>query len=274
MADNPPLPADQQLIDATPYGSGPDASVSGTTGQAAVTHHVAAVGGLVLINPVGTGHSAALAERVFRQIEGFGSYGFPESHAAGFAHLAYASAWVKCHHPTVFAAGQIVRDAQARGTRVRPADVNASEWDCTLEPDAQSAEEHALLGLRLAAGLAAEGRVERETERAEVPITHLICRRLADRPDLLNGVDAVRGRAERAETQSVCGWGRRGAAAWRRGAAARAGFGPAEEDAGKPRFPMTIRRGPFICAMLTPRCRSSPNRRKDPPCQRPRRRPL
>ena len=188
MADNPPLPADQQLIDATSYGSGPDASVSGTTGQAAVTHHVAAVGGLVFINPVGTGHSAALAERVFKQIEGFGSYGFPESHAAGFAHLAYASAWVKCHHPTVFAAGQIVRDAQARGTRVRPADVNASEWDCTLEPDAQSAEEHALLGLRLAAGLAAEGRVERETERAEVPITHLICRRLADRPDLLNGV--------------------------------------------------------------------------------------
>jgi error-prone DNA polymerase len=77
---------------------------------------------------------------------------------------------VKCHHPTVFAAAllnsqpmgfyapaQIVRDAQAHGTRVRPVDVNASEWDCTLEPDARSAEEHALrLGLRLAGGLAEE----------------------------------------------------------------------------------------------------------------------
>ena len=119
---------------------------------------------------VARGYDPALAERVFRQIEGFGSYGFPESHAASFAHLAYASAWVKCHHPTVFAAAllnsqpmgfyapaQIVRDAQAHGTLVRPVCVNASEWDSTLEPDARSAEEHALrLGLRLAGGLAAE----------------------------------------------------------------------------------------------------------------------
>ena len=116
------------------------------------------------------GYDPALAERMFKQIEGFGSYGFPESHAASFAHLAYASAWVKCHHPTVFAAAllnsqpmgfyapaQIVRDAQAHGTWVRPVCVNASDWDCTLEPDARSAEEQALrLGLRLAAGLAEE----------------------------------------------------------------------------------------------------------------------
>ncbi|MHB0726986.1 error-prone DNA polymerase [Roseomonas mucosa] len=123
------------------------------------------VGGMVR-----RGYDPELAERVFKQIEGFGSYGFPESHAASFAHLAYASAWVKRHHPTVFAAAllnsqpmgfyapaQIVRDARQHGVLVRPVDVNASDWDCTLEPDARSAEEHALrLGLRLAAGLAEE----------------------------------------------------------------------------------------------------------------------
>src|SRR4051794_2582910 len=123
------------------------------------------VGGMVR-----RGYDPELAERVFKQIEGFGSYGFPESHAASFAHLAYASAWVKCHHPTVFAAAllnsqpmgfyapaQIVRDAQAHGTRVRPVCVNASDWDSTLEPDPRSAEEYALrLGLRLAGGLPAE----------------------------------------------------------------------------------------------------------------------
>ncbi|WP_260987634.1 error-prone DNA polymerase [Roseomonas gilardii] len=123
------------------------------------------VGGMVR-----RGYDPELAERVFKQIEGFGSYGFPESHAASFAHLAYASAWVKCHHPTVFAAAllnsqpmgfyapaQIVRDAQAHGTRVRPVCVNASDWDSTLEPDPRSAEEYALrLGLRLAGGLPEE----------------------------------------------------------------------------------------------------------------------
>ncbi|QDJ12286.1 DNA polymerase III alpha subunit (plasmid) [Roseomonas mucosa] len=123
------------------------------------------VGGMVK-----RGYDPELAERVFKQIEGFGSYGFPESHAASFAHLAYASAWVKCHHPTVFAAAllnsqpmgfyapaQIVRDARQHGVKVRPVDVNASDWDCTLEPDARSAEEHALrLGLRLVVGLAEE----------------------------------------------------------------------------------------------------------------------
>ena len=123
------------------------------------------VGGMVK-----RGYDPELAERVFKQIEGFGSYGFPESHAASFAHIAYASAWVKRHHPTVFAAAllnsqpmgfyapaQIVRDARQHGVLVRPVDVNASDWDSTLEPDPRSAEEHALrLGLRLVAGLAEE----------------------------------------------------------------------------------------------------------------------
>ena len=86
------------------------------------------------------------AENCFKQIAGFGEYGFPESHAASFAKLVYASAWLKRHHPAAFAAGllnsqpmgfyapaQIVRDAREHGVEVRPVDVNASDWDCTLE---------------------------------------------------------------------------------------------------------------------------------------------
>ncbi|ATR19612.1 error-prone DNA polymerase (plasmid) [Roseomonas sp. FDAARGOS_362] len=134
------------------------------------------VGGMVR-----RGYDPELAERVFKQIEGFGSYGFPESHAASFAHLAYASAWLKCHHPAVFAAAllnsqpmgfyapaQIVRDAQQHRVVVRRLDVNESQWDCTLEPEARSAEGLALrLGLRLAEGLAAEdGKRVAEARRA------------------------------------------------------------------------------------------------------------
>ena len=87
------------------------------------------------------------AEQCWRQIEGFGEYGFPESHAASFAILVYASAWLKRRYPEVFACAllnsqpmgfyapaQIVRDARAHGVEVRPVDVNASEWECTLEP--------------------------------------------------------------------------------------------------------------------------------------------
>ncbi|WBV42540.1 error-prone DNA polymerase [Pseudoroseomonas cervicalis] len=121
------------------------------------------VGGMVR-----RGYDPELAERVFRQLEGFGSYGFPESHAASFAHLAYASSWMKRWHPSVFAAAllnaqpmgfyapaQIVRDAREHGVAVRPVDVNRSDWDCTLEPEPDSAEGLALrLGLRQAAGLA------------------------------------------------------------------------------------------------------------------------
>jgi error-prone DNA polymerase len=94
----------------------------------------------------GRGYPRDFAERCFRQIEGFGEYGFPESHAASFALLVYASAWMKCHYPDVFAASllnsqpmgfyapaQIVRDAQEHGVEVRPVDVNHSCWDNTLE---------------------------------------------------------------------------------------------------------------------------------------------
>ncbi len=87
------------------------------------------------------------AERCFRQIEGFGDYGFPESHAASFALLVYASSWLKCYYPDVFACAilnsqpmgfyrpaQLVRDAKEHGVEVRPVDVMHSHWDCTLEP--------------------------------------------------------------------------------------------------------------------------------------------
>ncbi|MFL6863988.1 MAG: error-prone DNA polymerase [Allosphingosinicella sp.] len=95
---------------------------------------------------IARGYTRDFAERTFRQIEGFGSYGFPESHAASFAKIAYASCWMKCHHPDVFCAAilnaqpmgfyqpaQLVRDAKEHGVEVRPVCVNASRWDCTLE---------------------------------------------------------------------------------------------------------------------------------------------
>ena len=95
---------------------------------------------------VARGYERTFAERCFNQIKGFGEYGFPESHAASFAHLVYVSAWLKCHYPDVFAAAllnsqpmgfyapaQIVRDAVEHGVEARAADVNFSDWDCTLE---------------------------------------------------------------------------------------------------------------------------------------------
>ncbi len=98
---------------------------------------------------VARGYDRDVAERCFKQIEGFGTYGFPESHAASFALLVYVSSWLKCHYPEVFAAAllnsqplgfyapaQIVRNAVEHGVHILPADVNASDWDCTLQPGA------------------------------------------------------------------------------------------------------------------------------------------
>ena len=96
------------------------------------------------------GYDQDFAERCFSQIEGFGSYGFPESHAASFALLVYASSWLKCHHPGIFACAllnsqpmgfyapaQIVRDAREHGVEIRPPDINASTWDNIMEPDSK-----------------------------------------------------------------------------------------------------------------------------------------
>jgi len=95
---------------------------------------------------IARGYDAEFAHRCFDQIKGFGEYGFPESHATSFAHLAYVSSWIKLHYPAVFACAllnsqpmgfyapaQIVRDAREHGVEVREVDVNCSDWDCTLE---------------------------------------------------------------------------------------------------------------------------------------------
>jgi error-prone DNA polymerase len=111
---------------------------------------------------VARGYERDFAERCFRQIEGFGEYGFPESHAASFALLVYVSAWLKRHYPAAFAAAllnsqpmgfyapaQIVRDAREHGIEVRPPDINHSDWDCTLEPGGEVDGPGGGLALRL-----------------------------------------------------------------------------------------------------------------------------
>jgi error-prone DNA polymerase len=122
------------------------------------------------------GYETDFAERCFKQIEGFGEYGFPESHAASFAILVYASSYVKHYYPEVFAAAllnsqpmgfyapaQLVRDAKEHGVEVRPPDINASDRDCTLEPGRNN--RCALrLGLRLVTGLSKEA-ADRMVER-------------------------------------------------------------------------------------------------------------
>jgi len=114
------------------------------------------------------GYSEHFARQIFQQIQGFGEYGFPESHSASFALLVYVSAWLKCHEPAAFtcallnsqpmgfyAPAQLVRDAVQHGVEVRPVDVLYSGWDCSLEPGSRGAP--ALrLGLRMIKGLREE----------------------------------------------------------------------------------------------------------------------
>ena len=116
------------------------------------------------------GHSLDFAQRVFKQILGFGEYGFPESHAASFALLVYVSAWLKRHEPAAFYCGilnsqpmgfyspsQLIQDARRHGLDVRAADVQHSHWDHKLEPPDQPGGQPALrLGLRLVKGLSEE----------------------------------------------------------------------------------------------------------------------
>ncbi|MCY1338790.1 Error-prone DNA polymerase [compost metagenome] len=114
------------------------------------------------------GYTKEFTERIFRQIEGFGSYGFPESHAASFALLTYASCWLKCHEPAAYACAlinswpmgfyspdQILQDARRHGIEVRPVDVRHSDWDCGLEDGGR--EQPAIrLGLRMIRGFREE----------------------------------------------------------------------------------------------------------------------
>ena len=131
------------------------------------------------------GYSTEFAARVVRQLEGFGSYGFPESHAASFALIAYTSCWLKWWHPDVFctallnaqpmgfyAPAQIVRDAREHGVEVRPICVNASRWDCTLEP--LTKDRFAVrLGLRMVSGLSNADGARLVTQRGDRPFTDI-----------------------------------------------------------------------------------------------------
>jgi error-prone DNA polymerase len=133
------------------------------------------------------GYDEAFAERTFRQLEGFGSYGFPESHAASFAKIAYASSWLKCHHPDVFccailnsqpmgfyAPAQLVRDARYHSVEVRPVDINYSRWDCTLEPTRNKHRFAVRLGFRMVHGLANADGALIPLARAERPYSSIV----------------------------------------------------------------------------------------------------
>ncbi len=111
------------------------------------------------------GYEQAFIDQIFEQIKGFGSYGFPESHAASFALLTYASCWLKCHEPAAYACAlinswpmgfyspdQVLQDARRHGLEVRPVDVQHSDWDCSLEPLVQGSELAIRLGLRMVRG--------------------------------------------------------------------------------------------------------------------------
>ncbi|PZW77280.1 DnaE-like error-prone DNA polymerase [Pseudomonas sp. 2848] len=127
------------------------------------------------------GYERAFAERIFEQIKGFGSYGFPESHAASFALLCYASSWLKCHEPAIFTCAlvnswpmgfyspdQLLQEARRQGIEVRPVDVFHSEWDCTLE--ALGENELAIrLGLRQIRGFSEDDARRLEQARAQRP---------------------------------------------------------------------------------------------------------
>ncbi|MFC5437892.1 error-prone DNA polymerase [Rhodanobacter umsongensis] len=161
------------------------------------------------------GYAAAFAERIFEQIKGFGSYGFPESHAASFANIVYASCWLKCHHPAAFACSllnaqpmgfyapsQIVQDVQRHRVAVHPVDVRYSDWDCTLEADPRNAagSRAIRLGLRMVRGLpeaAAQRLMAARGQRVFTDIADLCGRASLDRrqQSLLADAAALRGLA-------------------------------------------------------------------------------
>ncbi|WP_240325621.1 error-prone DNA polymerase [Sphingomonas mesophila] len=128
------------------------------------------------------GYDRDFATRCFNQIRGFGEYGFPESHAASFAHLVYVSSWIKWRYPAAFAAAllnsqpmgfyapaQIVRDAQEHGVEVRGVDVNESGWDSALEPAAEGRDPVLRLGLRQIEGLRLDDATRLVAARGAVP---------------------------------------------------------------------------------------------------------
>jgi error-prone DNA polymerase len=135
---------------------------------------------------VARGYDEAFAEGIFEQVKGFGSYGFPESHAYSFALLAYFSAWIKCHEPAIFLAAllnsqpmgfyapaQLVQDARRHGVEVRPVDVTASDVDCTLEAIETADQPAVRLGLRMVATLSGDAAARIANARRERPFADL-----------------------------------------------------------------------------------------------------
>ncbi|MCH9005799.1 MAG: error-prone DNA polymerase [Proteobacteria bacterium] len=127
------------------------------------------------------GYDEGFARQIFHQIEGFGEYGFPESHSASFALLVYVSCWLKCHTPAAFtcallnsqpmgfySASQLVQDVRRHGVRVRAVDINCSEWDCSLEAD-ENGVAVLRLGLRMVKGLSEDAgqRIVAEREHGQ-----------------------------------------------------------------------------------------------------------
>ncbi|HXE78502.1 MAG TPA: error-prone DNA polymerase [Rhodanobacter sp.] len=158
------------------------------------------------------GYTTEFATRIFEQIKGFGSYGFPESHAASFANLVYASSWLKCHYPAAFACAllnaqpmgfyapsQIVQDVRRHRVAVRPVDVRYSNWDCTLEPGPRGAGSRALrLGLRMVSGCsqaAAQHLVAARRQRPFSDVADLCARASLDRrqQEILADAGTLRG---------------------------------------------------------------------------------
>ena len=144
------------------------------------------------------GYAREFAERIYQQILGFGEYGFPESHSASFALLVYVSAWLKRHHPAAFLAAllnsqpmgfyapaQLVQDARRHGVEVRPVDVLASDWECTLEPDANGAPA-VRLGLLMVKGLSEAGaqRIVQARASGFASVDELMRRAQLDRHEL------------------------------------------------------------------------------------------
>ena len=158
------------------------------------------------------GYQPDFIARIFEQIKGFGSYGFPESHAASFALLTYASCWLKRHEPAAFACAlinswpmgfynpdQILQDARRHRLEIRPVDVRHSGWDCSLEPSRQ-AQPAIRLGLRMVRGFRETDAQRIEAARQRQPFTdiHDLCLRAELEPrarEQLADAGALRGLA-------------------------------------------------------------------------------
>ena len=209
---------------------------------------------------VARGYDPEFARRCFRQIEGFGSYGFPESHAISFAKLVYVSAWIKRWRPDVFCAAmlnsqpmgfyqpaQLVRDAREHGVEVRPVDAMASRWNCTLEGEETGALRPVRLGLRQIGGLkeAEATRLIEARKAGAADLREIAARAALSRQtlELLAEADALRalGMDRRQGLWAVKGLApggqgaRPGSAAGVDGAAPGSALRPAGDGPGRPR---------------------------------------